>query len=80
MISNDKNYYEDSDLLLPLLMDVTNDLFVVVQLDDDFKIEFINSANFLGELGYLHESLVETSFLDLIYSDDKKKIINLFPK
>jgi len=77
MISNDKNFYEDFGILLPLFMDVTTDLFVVAQLDDEFKIEFINSCNFLEKLGYSQDSLVGTSFLDLIYSDDAKRITNL---
>ncbi|MHA2088395.1 MAG: PAS domain S-box protein, partial [Promethearchaeota archaeon] len=77
MISNNKNYYKDPETLFPLFMDISNDIFVVVQLDDELKIEFINSCNFMEKLGYSHDSLVGTSFLNLINSDDKMKMINL---
>ena len=77
MISNSKNYGENFEVLLPLFMDVTNDLFVIVRLDYEYKIEFINNCNFLDVLGYSHDSLLETSFLDLIYSDDAERITNV---
>ena len=77
MISNDKNYYKDFETLFPLFMDVTNDLFIIIRLDEEFTIDFINNGSFLGKLGYSIDLLVGTSFMELIYSDDVERAINL---
>ncbi|MBY8984246.1 MAG: PAS domain S-box protein [Candidatus Lokiarchaeota archaeon] len=75
MISNGKKNCEDFETLFPLFMDITDDLFMIAQSEHEFKIEFINNSSFLEKLGYTHDTLIGTSFLNLVYSDDAKKII-----
>jgi PAS domain S-box-containing protein len=77
MISNSKNYYKDFENLAPIFFEVSNDLFIIIKLDDEFTIEFINNCSLMEKLGYSNDSLMGSSILDLVHIEDKKKLVNL---
>ncbi|MFX1522867.1 MAG: PAS domain S-box protein, partial [Promethearchaeota archaeon] len=77
MISNGNEFYGDLENLFPHFIDLTDDSFVVIRSDKDFPIEFISNDRFVENLGYTPESILGSSFLHIIHSEDVEKMVNL---
>ncbi len=60
-----------------LIWENFNDLIIVAEPMEDFKIEYINEDSFKHKLGYTNKDLIGKSFLKFIYSDDLLKYKDL---
>ncbi|MHA2129301.1 MAG: PAS domain S-box protein, partial [Promethearchaeota archaeon] len=77
MISNKKNQNPEIDILSPVFMEMTNDLLIVLELDNLYEVDIVKDGKFLKKLGYLQDELVGNSFLSIINPKDEKKVRDL---
>ncbi|MFW9880642.1 MAG: PAS domain S-box protein, partial [Candidatus Thorarchaeota archaeon] len=73
MISNNKKFNVEPSSLLSSLIEIFNGLFVIIQPNDNYKIEFITNNEFLKVLGHSYNSLFGNSVLNLIVPEDIEK-------
>ncbi|MFX0042205.1 MAG: PAS domain S-box protein [Candidatus Hodarchaeota archaeon] len=57
-----------------------NDLIGVVEIDNEFKFDFINEHNYENLLGYSNKDLIGQSFLNILHPDDVKKVIKVLKR
>ncbi len=79
MISDD-NKRENVKTQFQIIMEIVNDLVMIIDQTEDFKIELINDCPLLENLGYAESDLVGNSFLNILFSEDKKKAIRFLKK
>ena len=79
MISDD-NKRENVKTQFQIFMEIVNDLVIIIDQTEDFKIELINNCPLLEKLGYAESDLVGNSFLKLLFSEDKKKAVRFLKK
>jgi PAS domain S-box-containing protein len=65
---------------LQFFMETINDLILVVNHEEDFKIEYVNNNLLLEKLGYSQKGILGRDFAQLIHSDDIKKAIKFIKK
>ncbi|MFW9897327.1 MAG: PAS domain-containing protein, partial [Candidatus Thorarchaeota archaeon] len=75
MISNGNEFYGDLENFFYHFMDLTDDSFIVIQSDEDFLTEFISNDRFVENLGYTPKSIIGSSFLHIIHSEDVEKMV-----
>ncbi len=66
MISDKKNKYINFENIFPFILETIEDLFIIVSLDNSFKIEYIHECKFLEQLGYSECTLLGKSLLNLV--------------
>ena len=79
MIS-DEHEPEKTKNQFEIFMEISNDLVVRVDQNEDFTIDLINKCSLLERLGYSGTELTGKPFIDIISLDDVKKIIKFLKK
>ena len=79
MITDDKKTDEYA-AQLQLFMETINDLIIVVDHAEDFKIEYVNKCLLLDKLGYSQKGILGRNVSQLIHSDDIKKTYKVIKK
>ncbi|MFX1314864.1 MAG: PAS domain S-box protein [Promethearchaeota archaeon] len=69
-----------SDYKPQIYLEYVNDLISVVEIDNEFKIEFINELNYQKLLGYSNKDLIGKSLLSILHHDDVKKAIRILKR
>lgn len=79
MISDDHGQ-EKIKTQFQIFMEIVNDLVVVIDQNEDFRIDLINKCPLLENLGYSDSKLIGKPFLDIIFSDDVKRVTKFLKK
>lgn len=79
MITNDDKHDELASQL-QLFMETINDLIIVVDHVEDFKMEYVNKCLLLEKLGYSQKGILGRVFAQIIHSDDIKKAAKIIRK
>ncbi|NVM19002.1 MAG: PAS domain S-box protein [Candidatus Lokiarchaeota archaeon] len=79
MISDDHGQ-ESIKTQFQIFMEIVNDLVVVIDQNEDFRIDLINKCPLLEKLGYSDSKLTGKPFLDIIFSDDVKRVTKFLKK
>ncbi len=79
MISDD-NKRENVKTQFQIFMEIVNDLVMIIDQTEDFRIELINNCPLLEKLGHAESDLVGNSFLKILFSEDKKKAVKFLKK
>ncbi len=79
MISDDHKQ-EKNKTQFQTFMEIVNDLVVIVDQNEDFRIDLINKCPLLEKLGYSDIELTGKPFLHIISSDDVKRATKFLKK
>ncbi len=69
-----------SDYKPQTYLEYVNDLISVVEIDNEFKFDFINEHNYQNMLGYSNKDLIGKSILRILHPDDIKKVIKVLKR
>lgn len=69
-----------SDYKPQTFFECIDDLISVVDLDNEFRLDFINEQNYQNLLGYSNKDLIGKSFLSILHPDDINKAIKAFKR
>jgi len=69
-----------SDFKPQIYLEYVNDLIGVVEVDNEFKFDFINEHNYQNLLGYSNKDLIGKSILRILHPDDIKKVIKVLER
>ncbi|MFX1324018.1 MAG: PAS domain S-box protein, partial [Promethearchaeota archaeon] len=78
MISSRKNYKKNINSLFPLFLETTNDLMMILEAHEPFKVHFFNECEFLSKMAFTYETLTSKSFLNLVHPKDFEELTNFF--
>ena len=79
MIADD-NKGDKGKTQFQIFMEIVNDLVMIIDQTEDFKIELINNCPLLEKLGYVESDLVGNSIIKILFSEDKKKAVKFLKK
>ncbi len=79
MIADD-NKSENFKIQFQIFMEIVNDLVMIIDQTEDFRIELINNCPLLEKLGYAKVDLVGNTLLKLLFSEDIKKVVKFLKK
>jgi len=79
LITDHKNI-ENTEAQIQLFMEIVNDLVIILNPQNNYRIELVNKSPLLHKLGYSYKGLIGKNFSSIIQKDDTKKISKILRK